>query len=171
MSLIPRQTYPSLFLQAFYPTAHAIHWTLIFASRAVLFAEGSGELWKECFQTSHPDSRGGWITDPVRLLASVGQCKNDVSREETTNFWWREGDCVNLILRRGCPNPKYLADVICERPPWWIIVINGRARRKACHKLRSPSRQGIVRGFFHRENRILFRKSQIFDLDTIFYSP
>ena len=33
------------------------------------------------------------------------------------------------------------------------------------------SRDEIVRGFFHRINRILFRKNQIFDIDTIFYSP
>ena len=32
------------------------------------------------------------------------------------------------------------------------------------------TREGIVRGFFHRENRILLRKSQILDLDTILYS-
>ena len=31
-------------------------------------------------------------------------------------------------------------------------------------------RERIVRGFFHRENRILLRKSQIFDLDTLFCS-
>ena len=36
------------------------------------------------------------------------------------------------------------------------------------HSIRS--RQGIVVGFFHRVNKILLRKSQIFDLDTIFYS-
>ena len=29
---------------------------------------------------------------------------------------------------------------------------------------------GDPRGFFHRENRILLRKSQIFDLNTILYS-
>ena len=33
------------------------------------------------------------------------------------------------------------------------------------------SRDEIVRGFFHRENRILLRKSEIFALDTILYSP
>ena len=32
-------------------------------------------------------------------------------------------------------------------------------------------RHEIFRGFFHRVNRILLRKSQIFDLDTILYSP
>ena len=32
-------------------------------------------------------------------------------------------------------------------------------------------RDEIVRGFFHRINRILSRKNQIFDIDTIFYSP
>ena len=37
-------------------------------------------------------------------------------------------------------------------------------------KLRKGSRLKIYRGFFHRENRILLRKSQIFDLDTILYS-
>ena len=31
-------------------------------------------------------------------------------------------------------------------------------------------RHEILRGFFHRENRILLRKSQIFDLDTLFCS-
>ena len=33
-----------------------------------------------------------------------------------------------------------------------------------------PSRHEILRGIFHRENRILLRKSQIFDLNTILYS-
>ena len=33
------------------------------------------------------------------------------------------------------------------------------------------TRDEIVRGFFHRINRILSRKNQIFDIDTIFYSP
>ena len=32
-------------------------------------------------------------------------------------------------------------------------------------------RDEILRGFFHREKRILLRKSQIFALDTILYSP
>ena len=32
------------------------------------------------------------------------------------------------------------------------------------------TRDEILRGFFHRENRILLRKSQIFDLDTLFCS-
>ena len=31
-------------------------------------------------------------------------------------------------------------------------------------------RHEIFRGFFHRENRIFFRKSQILELDTILYS-
>ena len=31
-------------------------------------------------------------------------------------------------------------------------------------------RHEILRGIFHRENRILLRKSQIFDLNTILYS-
>ena len=33
------------------------------------------------------------------------------------------------------------------------------------------NRDEIVRGFFHRINRVLSRKNQIFDIDTIFYSP
>ena len=32
------------------------------------------------------------------------------------------------------------------------------------------TRDEILRGFFHRENRILLRKSHIFDLNTILYS-
>ena len=35
---------------------------------------------------------------------------------------------------------------------------------------RTLCRERIVRGFFHRENRILLRKSQIFDLNIISYS-
>ena len=34
-----------------------------------------------------------------------------------------------------------------------------------------PIRDEILRGFFHRENRILLIKSQIFALDTILSSP
>ena len=41
--------------------------------------------------------------------------------------------------------------------------------RRSCCLLRF--RDEIVRGFFHRINRILSRKNQIFDIDTIFYSP
>ena len=41
---------------------------------------------------------------------------------------------------------------------------------KIC-EVNAEARHEILRGFFHRINRVLLRKSQIFNLDTILYLP
>ena len=45
----------------------------------------------------------------------------------------------------------------------------GERERESERIRKEGSRHEILRGIFHRINRVLFRKSQIFDLDTIFY--
>ena len=166
MSLIPRQTDPSLFFASLlsHSARNPLNIDIRFACS--LICGRKRRTLKGMLSNIASRFQRRLNYRPRSLARFLGQYTNDVSREETTNFWWREEDCVNLILRRECPKSPTFSWRHLWTAPWWIIVINGRARRKACHKLRSPSRQGIVRGFFHRENRILFRKSQIFDLDT-----
>ena len=87
------------------------------------------------------------------LSSSLGQSINEVThlrlaKHDDNMDRLREWD----IDRGEGKNVKKLRDSIYG---WSLSVL---------------ARHEILRGFFHRENRILLRKSQILDLDTILYS-
>ena len=80
------------------------------------------------------------------------------------NAVWPDRDCRYKLVFPLCEMGTHYT----HAPQSFLDSGQGPKNIEVCRI--AVGRHEILRGFFHRENRILLRKSQILDLDTILYS-